>query len=143
MNAGRHFALAFLLLAASGCYHQVVQTGRTPGPTVVHQPWTPTFLWGLIPPAPIDVSAQCRSGIATVETQETVPNWFVTLLTLGIYAPRDVKVTCATGSAMLPGRRLIEVAGTAAALDTGFQRAVKLSSQTGEPVVVRFTLITD
>ncbi|HYC52219.1 MAG TPA: hypothetical protein VEB19_13985, partial [Gemmatimonadaceae bacterium] len=100
MKAGRLLALAVVGLVASGCYHQVVQTGRTPGPTVVHKPWTPIFLWGLVPPAPIDVSAQCPSGIATVETKMTVPNWFAGLLTLGIYSPRDVKVTCATGSAM-------------------------------------------
>jgi hypothetical protein len=110
MKAGRFLVFAVVLLAASGCYRQVVQTGRTPGPTVVHKPWTPAFLWGLVPPAPIDVSAQCRSGIATVETQESVPNWFATLLTLGIYAPRDVKVTCATGTALLPGRTIINVA---------------------------------
>ena len=139
MNAGRYITLAALALAASGCYHQIVQTGRTPGPTVVHRPWTPTFLWGLVAPAPIDVSAQCRSGIATVETQESVPNWFATLLTLGIYAPRDVRVTCATGTAALPRRQLIDVAGGSYdAVEHGMRRAMQESLRTGEPVLMRF-----
>ena len=110
MPAGRFFRYGLVFLAASGCFRQVVQTGRTPGSTVVHKPWTPTFLWGLVPPAPIDVSAQCRSGIATVETQESVPNLIATVLTLGIYVPRDVKVTCATGSAAVPGPRRVDAA---------------------------------
>ena len=110
MPAGRFLSYGLAFLAASGCFRQVVQTGRTPGSTVVHKPWTPTFLWGLVPPAPIDVSAQCRSGIATVETQESVPNLIATVLTLGIYVPRDVKVTCATGSAVLPGPRRVDAA---------------------------------
>jgi hypothetical protein len=109
MKAGRYLALAVAFLAGFGCYRQIVQTGRTPGPTVVHRPWTHAFLWGLVPPAPIDVSAQCRGGIATVETQQSVPNWFATVLTGGIYAPRDVNITCATGSALLPGRTFIHV----------------------------------
>ena len=139
MHAGRFFSYALVLLAVSGCFRQVVQTGRTPGSTVVHKPWTPTFLWGLVPPAPLDVSAQCRSGIATVETQGSVPNLLATLFTLGIYVPRDVKVTCATGSALLPALRQIDVRGEPAAeVQRGFARALEASAQSGGPVLIRF-----
>jgi hypothetical protein len=87
-------ALVGLALLA-GCYHQVVQTGRAPGPVVVSHPWTATWLWGLVPAEEINVTSQCPNGVATVETQQSFLNGLVGGLTLGIYAPRDVQITCA------------------------------------------------
>lgn len=106
MRAGRPVALAAIALLASGCYRQVVQTGRTPSASVIHRPWTHTFLWGLVPAEPIDVTAECRSGIATVVTEQSFLNGVATVLTLGIWTPRDVTINCATASAMrdLPSR---------------------------------------
>lgn len=104
-------ALCALVLMVSGCYRQVVQTGRTPTSTVIDRPWTHTWLWGLVAATPIDVTTQCRSGIATVVTEQTFMNGLVTVLTLGIYGPRHVTITCATGSALAPdgrGVRLVE-----------------------------------
>lgn len=111
MRVGRAGVLCMVLLVTSGCYRQVVQTGRTPAATVIDRPWTSTWLWGLVPATPIDVTSQCRSGIATVVTEQSFMNGLVGLLTLGIYSPRHVTITCATGSAMaLPPRtRLVEV----------------------------------
>ncbi|HJQ20369.1 MAG TPA: hypothetical protein VJ867_08490 [Gemmatimonadaceae bacterium] len=129
---------ACLLVAA--CYHQVVQTGRAPGSTVVSKPWTATWIFGLVPATPIDVSQQCPNGIATVETQMTVPNWLATAVTLGIYAPRDVKITCATRSALNNGWREIHVARGASPLDQQrvIEQAAELSAQTHAPVVLSF-----
>ena len=96
MNVGRALTLAAVCLVASACYHQQVMSGRTPGTTIVAKPWTPTWIFGLVPATPIDVTQQCgRAGVAIVETQQTVPNWLVGLVTLGIFTPIDVKVTCA------------------------------------------------
>lgn len=140
MRAGRVALLAMCLVAASACYHQVIHTGRAPGPTVVSRPWTPTFLWGLVAPAPIDVSQQCRSGVATVETQMSVPNWFASLITIGIYSPRDVKVTCAAGSSLKPGLREFYVAASASAeeRDRVVRSAINESERLHKPVIIRF-----
>src|SRR3954453_18450513 len=82
-------------LLVSACFHQIVQTGKTPGPTVIDKPWVSTWIWGLVAAQPIDVRQQCPRGVATVETQESFANGLVGALTLGIYAPQSVKITCA------------------------------------------------
>lgn len=140
MRVGRAVTLAAVCLMASACYHQVVQTGRTPGSTVVHNPWTPFFLWGLVSPVVVDVTSQCRSGIATVETQQTFVNGLVSLVTFALYSPRDVKVTCATGSALKPGMTEFYVARGApqAERDAAFSAAIAESGRTHQPVIVRF-----
>lgn len=95
------------LAAASlltGCYHQAVQTGLAPSSTVVQKNFHPTFIFGLVQAAPIDVRAQCPNGVAFASTRMTVPNWLVGLVTIGIVTPHEVKVTCAAGgSAMRQG----------------------------------------
>jgi hypothetical protein len=140
MRAGRALTLAVVCLLASACYRQVVQTGRTPGTTVVQKPWTATWAWGLVAAKPIDVSQQCRSGIATVETQLSVPNWLATLVTLGIYSPRAVTVTCAQGRASLDGLKELRVAHDAsqAEREAVFAAAAELSARIDQPVIVRF-----
>jgi hypothetical protein len=112
MKGARAGVLCAMLLMSAACYRQVVQTGRTPAATIIDRPWTHTWLWGLVPASPIDVTSQCRSGIATVVTEQSLMNGLVWGLTLGIYAPRHVTITCATGSAMRPGSgrtQLVEV----------------------------------
>lgn len=99
MSPGRLATLAAAAVLACGCYRQAVQTGRTPSATVIHRPWTHTFLWGLVPAEPIDVTTECRSGIATVVTEQSFLNGVATVLTLGIWTPRDVTIRCATASA--------------------------------------------
>src|SRR5690349_3557421 len=88
-------AVACLL---SACFHQIVQTGRTPGTTVIEKPWTATWIFGLVAANEISTAAQCPNGVATVETQQSFLNGLVGGLTLGIYTPQDVKITCASGS---------------------------------------------
>ena len=109
MKRSASIAMA-LALVLSGCFHQVVQTGRTPGTTVVEKPWTATWLWGIVPASPIDVTANCPGGIATVETKQSFMNGLVGVLTLGIFTPRDVKVTCASGTARGSGMKEFIVA---------------------------------
>lgn len=140
MKVGRFIALAVVVIATSACYRQVVNTGRTPGPTVIDRPWTNAFFWGLAAPAPIDVSAQCRSGIATVVTEQSVANGFATIFTLGIYSPRHVTVTCATGSAMRPGMLELVVARDASPEERErvFAKSAHESARLLQPVVVRF-----
>jgi hypothetical protein len=140
MKVGRAFALAAVCLLASGCFHQIVQTGRAPGTTVVSKPWTPTWVFGLVAAPPIDVSKECPNGVATVETQMSFVNALVSAITFGIYSPHDVKITCAARRASLDGLKEINVAHGASAIErnAAFAAAIELSGRSGQPVVVRF-----
>ena len=86
--------LAVLFLAGA-CYHQVVNTGLTPSSTTIEKPWVATYVWGLVAAQPIDVRLQCPNSVAVVETQQSFANGLVGALTLGLYAPQTVKITCA------------------------------------------------
>jgi hypothetical protein len=140
MKVGRAVALVATCLLASACFHQIVQTGRTPGTTVVSKPWTNTFIFGLVPAQPIDVSKQCPTGVATVETQMSPVNGLVSIITFGLYTPHDVKITCAQGRASLDGLRQLNVARNASLDERNavLEAAAELSARTGQPVVVRF-----
>lgn len=139
MRVGRLLALAAVVVAASACFHQVVQTGRTPGTTVIDKPWAPAFLWGLVPPPPIDVSTQCRTGIATVVTEQSFVNGLVHFVTFGLFTPRHITITCAASS-LKSGTMEVYVARDASLeeRDRVFARAVEESARTQQPVVVRF-----
>lgn len=125
-------------LTLAGCYHQVVQTGRTPGTTVVKKPWTATWLWGLVPASPIDVTRDCPGGIATVETKQSFVNGLVGAVTIGIFTPRDVTVTCASGSARGSGMKEFIVAQDASRDEKAalLAEAIAESARSGQPVLV-------
>jgi hypothetical protein len=130
-----------LVAGLSACFHQVVQTGRTPGTTVVDKPWVATWIFGLVEAQPIDVRAQCPQGVAVVTTEQSFLNGLVGGLTLGIYTPQHVTITCASSSSVLPDHRLeIQVAREAAEAEriAAVQEAVQMSLSTSEAVVVRF-----
>jgi len=136
----RLLALAVLFLSAA-CYHQVVRTGRPAGTTVVDLPWVSTWLWGLVPATDINVTPQCPSGVAVVETEQSFANGLVGLITLGIYTPQHVRVTCASGGTSL--RRLgadMLVAKDASPEERAkaFEEAIAAADRTNLPVVVRF-----
>lgn len=140
MKTASRLSLLFGACLLSGCFHQIVQTGRTPGATVVERPWTATWLWGLVPAEEISTIAQCPSGVATIETQQSFLNGLVGLLTLGIYTPQEVKVTCATGSAAIPlGRQIQLAAGSSVEQRVlAIERAIALSATNHEVVQVRY-----
>ena len=87
--------LLLCLVLFPGCYQAQVTTDRTAGDTVVHKKWASSYLNGLVP-AKLDVSTQCPSGIAAAERKFTFLNGLVSTLTLGIYLPQNVRVTCAS-----------------------------------------------
>lgn len=140
MKVGRALTLAAICLLASACFRQVVQTGRTPGSTVISMPWTATWVLGLVPATPIDVSAQCPSGLATVTTEMTVPNALATIFTFGIFAPRTVTVVCAGRAALNGGLREFHVARNAPRTEQNavLTAAAEESNRTNRPIIVRF-----
>lgn len=136
----RHSTLIGVLAALilTGCYHQVVRTGAAPGNVVVERPWTATYLFGLVPAGAINTAAQCPTGVAVIETQQTFANGLVGALTLGIYTPQTVRITCAAGTTAINGARHIRVASGASlgVRSAALKDALALAHQTGEPVVI-------
>ena len=84
-------------LVLSGCYQAQVTTNKPAGNTVVEEGWAPSYLMGLVP-ASVDVSNQCPNGISSATREYSFPNLLVSVLTIGIYAPQNVTVTCASES---------------------------------------------
>lgn len=140
MRIAPRFLLVVSACLLSACYHQIVQTGRTPGTTVVERPWTATWLWGLVPAEEISVVAQCPNGVATIETQQSFLNGLVGGLTLGIYTPQEVRVTCASASSALPTGRHIDVAHDASLSEriAAIHEAIGLAIETHETVQVSY-----
>lgn len=141
---GRPFrlaTLALLVMISAACYHQIVRTGRPAGTTVIDRPWVSTWLWGLVPAKDIDVRQECPSGVAIVETQQSFVNGLVGALTLGIYTPQRVRVTCASAGTSLGrvgGEFVIENGASAEQRTEVFGAAVAAAERTDLPVVVRF-----
>lgn len=138
MRAGRALALAAFCLLASGCYHQVVQTGKTPGPTVVNKPWAPSFLWGLVAVPTIDVTSECRNGIATVMTEQSFANGLVSALLFGLYTPRHVSVTCAASIGGTSSEFYVSRDASPAEREAISAQAIDASARSGQPVTVTF-----
>jgi len=133
---------SLLALSTAGCFHQVIQTGRAPGATVVDKAFVTTWLWGLVPAQPIDVRQQCPSGVAVITTEQSFMNGLAAVVTIGIYTPQHVTVTCAAGgTASLPrGATEYQVpAGASAAIRRSIaNEAVEHTIETGSPTVLRF-----
>ena len=93
-------AVAAALLSAA-CYRvTVVSTPAavtsTTTPTV-SQPWTHSFVYGLVPPQPVNVSQQCPGGVQKVVTERSFLNGLVGALTWSIYTPIQIQAWCAGG----------------------------------------------
>jgi hypothetical protein len=119
----------------SGCYHQVVATGLAPGATIIKKPWTSTWIFGLVEAKPINVRQECPGGVAFVASKHTVPTWFASVLTIGIWTPVDVTVTCAGGRASLnPGMTQVPLGQSTT---ESVALAARLSrAQEGQPVAL-------
>src|SRR5687767_5988245 len=129
---------ALFATTASGCYHQIVETGRTPGPTVVTRTAN-TWAWGLVAAEEIDVRTLCPNGVAIVETQQSLINGVLGALTLGIYTPQTVTVTCAAGGGDAFGPQIeVPEAATPEQVAAAFDSAVSQSMKRQGPVVIRF-----
>ncbi len=116
----RRLALVLVLaIGLGGCYHVTVNTGITPGTQQIHQPWAKSFVYGLVPPETVEAMEQCGSaGVARVESQITFLNGLVSVLTLSIFTPMDILVTC--GNSSMEDLQVVkDRAGFEAALESG------------------------
>jgi Bor protein len=92
-------ALFIGMAALSGCYHATIDTGVAPSHVVIQKRWASGWIFGLVAPSTTATAAQCPSGVAKVETKLSFLNGLVSTLTMSIYTPMTVRVTCAEGSA--------------------------------------------
>ena len=94
VKAVTSITLASLLAA---CYHATIETGRPPSPQTVEKAFAAGWIYGLVPPSTVQTASQCPAGVSRVETQLSFVNQLVSFLTLGIFTPMAIKVTCAAG----------------------------------------------
>jgi len=138
----RYLAPVFLAscLLLTGCYQARMTTGKQPSNTVVEKGWTSSFIYGLVP-ARVDVSSECPNGIASAERTFSFPNMLVNTLTLGIYLPQSVTVTCAAEGSMSAAATSMEFSLPADATQAELQRvldaAALQSSIAQKPAQVR------
>ena len=85
------------IVALLGCYHATIDTGVAPSNRVIEKKWASGWVFGLVPPSTVATAAQCPSGVARVETKLSFLNQVVSVLTLSIYTPMAIRVTCAEG----------------------------------------------
>jgi hypothetical protein len=133
--------VAMCLGLSTACWHQVVQTGRNPGNVVVEKQFVATWLWGLVPAQEVDVRQQCPIGVASVETEQSFMNGLVLGLTLGLYTPQHVKITCASSTASIQGKRLeLTIPANASKTESAeiLRRAIASAEELGAPVVLKF-----
>ena len=86
-----------LALPLGACYRVTVNTGAPAATQKVEVPWANSFVYGLVPPPPINTASKCPNGVSQVVTQHSFLNGLVSALTWSLYTPVDVRVTCAAG----------------------------------------------
>lgn len=52
------------------------------------------YLFGLIGEHQLLIKDYCKNGVSKIKEQVTVTDFILTAVTLGIYAPRTVKISC-------------------------------------------------
>jgi hypothetical protein len=93
----RRTTLAALFVLSAGCYHASIESGMKPGEAKIEKEWASGFAWGIVGPEPIEAQGKCPNGLSKVETEHSFMNGLVGALTLGIYTPMHLTVTCAAG----------------------------------------------
>jgi hypothetical protein len=89
---------ALCAVASSGCF-KATFGDPTQVPGIEHNRWTDFYLYGLVGDEVVDVNEFCSDGRAyQVRTGGNFGSVLVTVVTLGIYAPRVVWVTCSAGT---------------------------------------------
>ncbi len=130
-----------LLIGLPACYHATIETGLPAGNDIIDKSFASGWIYGLVPPSPVSTMAKCPHGAAKVETQLSFVNQLVNFLTLGIYTPMSIKVTCASGGrAAAPNTPEIKVGegATHEEIIDAFRRAADQAVASRGPVYVQF-----
>src|SRR5438046_9190955 len=103
--------LVTMALVLAACWHATIETGLTPSNQVIEKDFASAWIIGLVPPSTLETQAKCPNGVAKVETKLSFLNQLVEILTLDIYTPMSIKVTCAQGgrASIAPGAQAIQI----------------------------------
>ena len=141
MGVTRTVTLFTALIVLSGCFHATIETGLTPSTKVLEKKWASSWIYGLVPPKTVETASRCPDGVAKVETQRSFLNQVVEILTLGIYTPMDIRVTCALPAGMSsPQGAMLTVPADADSnsVRAAFRAAGEQAVMGREVVLVRF-----
>jgi hypothetical protein len=94
-------ALATVL--ASGCFHIKYTNSLPPAPAPSYDEWHHDFIFGLVEVTnPVNVSQACPNGFSQVAHEQSFVNGLVSAITLSIWTPLTVAVTCGGAKAAGP-----------------------------------------
>jgi hypothetical protein len=131
---------SFMLLAA--CWHATIETGLTPSTVVIDKSWASSWIYGLVPPKTVETASRCPDGVAKVETELTFLNQVVHILTLGIYTPMRIRVTCAqaggAGAGATAAALTVPAKSEEKAVQSVFRDAAHRAVQQKRAVLVHF-----
>ena len=132
----RRAAAVVAAFALTGCWHAVIQTGRPESSDVISIKWANSFVFGLVPPPVLETAQRCTNGVAKVETQHSFLNALVAGITLGIYTPMQLDVTCAArGTASAAPVIKVQEGRTR---EQALSEAIKMAAEQQTAVYVQF-----
>lgn len=142
MTRSRLGTLLAAVMVLSGCYHATIETGLPPGTQTVEKPWASSWVFSLVPPQTVETASRCPSGVAKVETQISFLNGLVAFITLGIYTPMTIVVTCAGPDTPMDeaDQSVVSIRFDANIEEKqhAFHDAAMLAARRGEPVLLKF-----
>ena len=131
---------AFVVCTA--CHHARIETEAKPSTITIEEPFANGWLFGLVPPKLVSTAGRCQHGLARVETQITFVNGLARVLTLGIYTPMWIKVTCAEPSAAgalntVPDI-VVERGANEEEVEGALRRAAQMALEENRPILLQF-----
>lgn len=139
MQVHRVTSLLAAVTALGACYHATIETGLTPSTQTLEQSFASSWIYGLVPPKTVETTTRCPNGVAKVETQQTFVNQLVAFLTLGIYTPMHIRVTCAQVAGATTGAMLTVPTGAEGdEVRQAFRRAADVAVRQQDVVLVHF-----
>jgi len=129
----RAFLATLIAVAATGCYKATFISNPQVVRGADHDQWNSFFLWGLVGDETLDVRQFCSGGqVAQVRTGANFLTGLVSLVTIGIYAPRMAYVWCAAA----PGTHAAASGQTAATVPSNGPMLSIYGDRQGRPVRV-------
>ena len=125
----------------AGCYHATINTGLPPGNQTIEKPWAAGFVYGLVPPSTVEAASECANGVARVETKLSFLNQLVAGITLGIFTPMAIQVTCASGGMddAADGEQVkVDPNSTMEQKQRALTQAARRAAKSGTPVWLKF-----
>ena len=142
MSQNRIGMLMLVGALSAGCNHATIETGLAPSTRKIENKWASGWIFGLVPPPTVETAERCPDGVARVDTERSFLNQIVGILTIGIYTPMSIVVTCAAGSAGedAAGQATLQVDPDASMEEKQlvFQEAAALSAELGDAVYINF-----